>query len=201
MTADAQCVRCGSALAPPGIPTLFQTAVRTVPRVIGPLLGLHWLVFAFGAMVVAVVVPEVIRRRKAAEAVDNLQRIYDAEIRYFNRSSEESVAEFVSVNATPSYPPSATGYPASPSAWTRDPGWRALGFSIRGPHHYQYRVEASNPHSVGPLNAYNMPEPRFTVTAIGDLDGDGVLSTFSCSGYLFRGEFNRGQPTVVNPYE
>ncbi|MDB4929004.1 MAG: hypothetical protein JWM10_1488 [Myxococcaceae bacterium] len=197
LTADGQCVRCGLTLTPTAAPTPFRKGVRTVPRVIGPRLGLPWAFFAIGAMLASGVVPEIIRRRRAAEAVANLQRIYDAELAYYNRSSELSVGQFVSASATPAGAPTATRYPANPSAWRRDPGWRALGFSLGARHYYQYRVTTDG---VG-IGAYGGRGAGFTITAIGDLDGDGVRSTFSREGFLFRGEFNAAAPVIINESE
>lgn len=47
--------------------------------------------------------------------------------------------------------------------------WVALGFSMADPHAYHYAVEWSE----------SADSCRFTVQAFGDLDGDGVYSTFT----------------------
>jgi hypothetical protein len=137
----------------------------------------------------ATVAPHLYRRHLTSEAEANLQRIYDGEVRYFNCSSENSGPQFVSAKATLSTAPTMGVYPADPSAWTRDPGWRAIGFTISAPNRYQYRVETTD------------PAHGFTATAIGDLDGDGVHSTFSRRAYLMAGEIEGSQFEVFNPFE
>ncbi|MDP3215889.1 MAG: hypothetical protein Q8S73_17415 [Deltaproteobacteria bacterium] len=95
----------------------------------------------------------------------------------------------MSATPTPSAAPTAGGYPAAPSAWARDPAWRALGFVISGPHRYQYRVEATD------------PGRGYTATAIGDLDGDGIFSTFSHHPQFIDGEIQRPVTQIVNQFE
>lgn len=185
----------------PGPTSSTEFVKKTATRASGWSVGLHFGVLAALALSVAPLGQRYTMGVKQSEATATIERIYRAEMRYFDWSSEHSVAEFVGARATPASVPTAISYPANPSAWRHDPGWSALGFSISGPHYYQYRVEATNPHSSGPLNGYNQPEPSFTVTAIGDLDGDGVLSTFSRVGYFFRGEFNRSQLVRVHELE
>lgn len=59
------------------------------------------------------------------------------------------------------------------------PTWRALNFKIDSPHRYQYE--------------YVSDGKSFTARAIGDLDCDGVLSTFERVGLIDRdGNINDG---------
>ncbi len=53
------------------------------------------------------------------------------------------------------------------------PGWQALDFAMPYPHYYSYELQVD--------------EQSFTVTAHGDLDCDGVYSTFSWSGRVVDG--------------
>lgn len=176
-------------------PPSLQKSVKAVPRVIGPLLGLPWWVFVFVApAVVGLIMASVfrIKRDRTFEVSGNLVRIYQGEISYFNRGMvEEGVGHFLSAGATPSRAPTATGYPSHPAAWTSDPRWNALGFAIDGPHRYQYRVTTSG----SGLSA------GFTVTAIGDVDGDGVFSTFSRSARRSGGEIVGSPIEVTNELE
>ncbi|MDB4927751.1 MAG: hypothetical protein JWM10_235 [Myxococcaceae bacterium] len=184
---DAPCARCATAQ---GAAVIGAPSQVVAPRAIDPLFGGHWVVVALAAAgSLATVAPGLYRRHLTSEAEANLQRIFDAEVRYFNWSSENSVAQFVSARPTPLTVPTTGGYLAAPSAWTRDPGWRALGFTISGPHRYQYRVETTE------------PMRGFTATAIGDLDGDGVLSTFSRSAFLTAGQIEGSLVEVVNQDE
>lgn len=67
------------------------------------------------------------------------------------------------------------------SQWRGAPGtaggtWEALNFSIETPHYYRYSYTvANNPNTTDGSN-------NFTATAIGDLDCDGITSTFTLSG-------------------
>lgn len=54
-----------------------------------------------------------------------------------------------------------------PTQW-QDPTWIGLTFAVDDPHYYQYEFESSG--------------VEFTARAIGDLDCDGTLSTFSMIG-------------------
>ncbi len=77
-------------------------------------------------------------------------------------------------------------------AWDT-PTWQALAFAIDDPHWYSYQYDSSGVGS----NA------MFTARAVGDLDGDGVLSTFERSGGLYNGVDVRGSEGVWmnNPTE
>lgn len=59
-----------------------------------------------------------------------------------------------------------------PARWDQ-PGWRALGFSIDGPHHFSYQVA---PNGAGLL-----------LTAIGDQDCDGVRASYQVAVTLEAG--------------
>ena len=62
-------------------------------------------------------------------------------------------------------------YVPAPNTW-KSSVWRALDFELLGPHRYAYEVEMSG--EGAPLG--------FTARAVGDLDCDGVLSTFEQRG-------------------
>jgi hypothetical protein len=170
---------------------------RAARGTIGPAPGVHWgasvgvTIATVLAAVVAVAVAAFIRhtrRTQTSEACGNLARIYQGEISYYNESTEErGSAAFVRAGPTPARAPSATKYPADPSAWSRDPGWSALRFTIDEPHRYQYRVDAT--------------DRGFVVTVIGDLDGDGTFSTFSRSAALNAGEIQGTSIQITNELE
>jgi len=54
-----------------------------------------------------------------------------------------------------------------PAAW-QNPTWQALNFSISEPHYYRYQFVSEG--------------TAFTARALGDLDNDGIFSTFELTG-------------------
>lgn len=120
-------------------------------------------------------------RAHTSEATMNLRRLFDGSITYFyaeRRGPDGAVlpAGFPpSTELTPPTPACVGGQPVAhmpdPTLWAA-PGWQALGFSIEEPFYYQYQYLAEG----------EGPSARFTVRAIGDLDCDGVLSTFERIG-------------------
>ncbi len=115
------------------------------------------------------------RRSIGTEAVTNLAMLARMAVTY---ATAERVAP-TGVMAPPSFPASAPMTPARvpgarpvtdpPETWTH-PSWVALGFSVSDPHYYSYEFISDG--------------SSFTVRAYGDLDGDGVLSTFERTGHL-----------------
>src|SRR5262249_26358492 len=108
---------------------------------------------------------------RLAEPVDGLKRM------------GESAAALAEADQAPTrtFPPSAPLTPAEVprgvraddprGAWDH-PTWRALGFGFDHPHAFSFAFETAT----GPS------ESRFRATAHGDLDGDGVTSTFEIEG-------------------
>ncbi len=121
-------------------------------------------------------VDEFVRRSRTREATWMIATLYQRETWYFNQTGR-----FVAAPPTPRSDPTASGYPANAAAWS-GANWRDFGFYIESAHFYQYRLDADS--------------RGFTVTAIGDLDGDGVFSTFrrGCS-LVGNGEI---QGTLIN---
>jgi len=161
--------------------------------VIGLLLLIPGAICTLGVLS-AVAIPSYtryIKRSKTSEATGNIARIYAAECTYFQMASERGTPQFLSANPSPASPPSATRYAPNPALWTSDTGWTALGFGIDGPHYYQYRVVAT-----GTGNS-----ATFTVTAMGDLDGDGIFSTFSRSASVNNGEIVGAPLEITNELE
>ena len=83
--------------------------------------------------------------------------------------------------------PSASKYPASVTLWMNSSSWNALGFVIDRPHYYQYATEGT--------------ASGVTARAVGDIDGDTVLSTFERSGVMNSGEIQGTRLRVVNELE
>jgi type IV pilus assembly protein PilA len=92
----------------------------------------------------------------------------------------------------------ATKYQSTSADWNADAagnsGFSCLHFTIDEPQYYMYAYTAS-----GTSN----PGDSFTATANGDLNGDGVLSTFSLTGAINTGYVINIAPNmlVVNPDE
>ncbi len=193
-----QCAQCGSALQPPGQPYAGPPYMGPPPGkpfplalVLGLALGIPAAVCVLG-MMAAIAIPSFtryVKRSKTVEATSNIAAIYQAEIAYYNRTSERGNGQFLAVDPTPAELPSASRYPASTSPWLSNGNWVALGFSIPTPHYYQYRVTTSN------------GGQTFTVTAVGDLDGDGRHSFFSRSATAFNGEIQGTPIEITNELE
>ena len=142
--------------------------------------------FAIGGSVIAVAVPAFVRNlsaSKLSEPVEGLDRLTRAAVSY----AEGRPQDF-------SFPPSAPMTPASvprarreadtPEAWEHLT-WKSLHFRVDHPHAFafEFRSDVDAAHTA-----------RFTASAHGDLDGDGVLSTFEV-----RGERLPGQPARALP--
>ena len=142
-------------------------------------------VSAVGVMA-AVAVPafmKYIRRSKTAEASMNVRQLFDASASY----AMEHCKDAKSCAKVARFPPSAPLTPPrsacengksvalQPAPGTFDhPTWKALGFSVDTPSYFQYEYVSSG---TGANSA-------FTARAIGDLDCDGVFSTFERTGRL-----------------
>ncbi len=73
---------------------------------------------------------------------------------------------------TPSVPPRGRKEPDAPGTWDH-PTWQVLGFRAAAegvPHAYSFALDSAG--------------DSFTARARGDLDGDGILSTFEIRGTL-----------------
>jgi type IV pilus assembly protein PilA len=106
-------------------------------------------------------------------------------------------------SATKSVPASAASirgmkYQSAPGDWTVDApdgGFACLRFMMDMPQYYQYSYARSGKGSA--------PGDSFTGTANGDLNGDGVLSTFQIRGAIAAGGTLNVAPTLIetNPDE
>jgi len=134
------------------------------------------MVVAILALLAAAAMPvfgRYIRRSKATEAVMSLRRIYNGAVSYFSADHADSGGELVEhtfpVSTAPTPDLSTLGATrVITRVWDGHPTWDALGFSISDPHFYAYQYDSS-----GVDNS-----ARFTASAFGDLDGDGLYGTF-----------------------
>lgn len=124
-----------------------------------------------------------VRHGKTAEAGESVTRLATSAAEYYNKSdgTQPVGAAVEAVHAMRHFPPSSRipvpedplsvrgrRYQSNGMDWAASP-WRDLGFSIVQSQCYQYAFESSG----AGLAA------KAQVTAHGDLDGDGVRSTYS----------------------
>jgi hypothetical protein len=146
------------------------------------------LVFALAGAVLAVTVPVFIRNLNASrmtEALDGLEHISMRASTLADAVPQQN-AYPASCALTPATVPRATLVTDPPNTWNH-PTWRLLGFSIETPHAYSFQFDSQN----GPAVS------RFTVEAHGDLDGDGVVSTFRTGGSVQPGQAPRREALEV----
>src|SRR5262249_39345623 len=140
-----------------------------------------------GGSVLAVFVPAFVRNlsaSKLSEPIDGLDRIVTASIAYAEAKSQEI-----------SFPPSAPLTPAQvprgvraldpPEAWEHLT-WKSLHFEFTEPHAFAFQYDSTFEPATNVMH--------FTAAAHGDLDGDGLLSTFEVAG-----ERTPGSPPRVLP--
>ena len=124
-----------------------------------------------------------VRHGKTAEAIESVNRLANGAADFYNRSdaTQPTGASPQAVHAMRHFPPSARvpvpedplavrgkRYQSNGADWSGSP-WKDLGFSIVQPQCYQYSYEASGAGS----------SAKASITAQGDLDGDGSRSTYS----------------------
>ncbi|MBL4686506.1 MAG: prepilin-type cleavage/methylation domain-containing protein [Nannocystaceae bacterium] len=136
-------------------------------------------------IVAAIAVPaftKYMRRAKTSEARVKLATMFDAISAHYmehgrcpeGETGQAGVTPPLSVNCNDSEArrcSSAAGmYPAT--AWTDNPVWSEIGFKIDGEHFFHYNLRWTQ----------TADSCQFTAQAFGDLDDDGVFSTFERAG-------------------
>ena len=146
------------------------------------------VIFAIGGSLLAVAVPAFVRELRAsrfAEPVDGLQRIGTAAVVYATaRAAKDAFPP--SAPLTPTSPPRGVREVDPPGAWDH-PTWKALSFRATPegvPHAFAFGFDATA----------GATRSSFVAHAHGDLDGDGVRSTFE-----LRGHAQDGEPVVIDP--
>jgi hypothetical protein len=128
--------------------------------------------------VAATMIPTFLRNVHASrlsEPVLGLKRIAaHATLRAAGLPPESAYPE--SAPFTPTVTPRAELLLDPPGTWDA-PTWRALDFAFDAPHAYSFSFESADSDS----------HSAFIARARGDLDGDGVTSSFSISGSVDRG--------------
>lgn len=137
------------------------------------------LLFAIGGSLCAVTIPAFLKNLHASrmsEALDGLEQIA-VRANVLSDSAPLTAAFPAPAPLTPASVPRASLVVDPPHTWDH-PTWRLLGFAIETPHAYSFQFDSQNGPDIS----------RFTAEAHGDLDGDGVLSTFKTGGSLQPGQ-------------
>ena len=127
------------------------------------------------------------QRSLTTEATMNVRRLFDSSVSYYDTDHVTADGTILlpqfpaSVPRTPASVPCGTTVWPDQSHWTAQT-WEALNFAVSDPHRYSYQYESQGI-GVG---------ATFTAYAFGDLDCDGVLSTFLRTGEVTAGNEIRG---------
>jgi hypothetical protein len=137
--------------------------------------------------VLAVAVPTFVKQLHASrlsEPLDGLARLGQRALVLADAKPIKSAFP-PSVGLTPAEVPAGHSVEDPEGTWD-DPTWRALDFRMDRAHYYAFAFESDNKTQVA----------HFTARALGDLDGDGLFSTFKLEG-----EMRAGETPVVFPLE
>ena len=127
------------------------------------------------------------RRAQTTEATMNVRRLFDGAVVYYDSDHVTAIGDILppqfpaSAPLTPPVIPCGQAAQPDPSAWDH-PTWEALHFRVGDPHIYSYQFDSTGLR-VG---------AQFTASAFGDLDCDGVISTFVRVGTVMPGNEIRG---------
>lgn len=122
------------------------------------------------------------RRSKTSEATMNVRRMFDGAVAFYSSEQIGPDGSLLPRRFPQTTAPSPDrrfcddgddGFAADPSVW-RQPGWQELNFAIDGGHRFQYQF----------ISKGSGRTAEFTARALGDLDCDGVLSTFERVGFV-----------------
>jgi hypothetical protein len=139
--------------------------------VLVPMLGI-------GAAIAIPAMMKYARRSKTTEATTNVTKLVSAATLYREAHAKDG-ARFAFPATTPWTPQNGCcGQPSDRCAPVSDafkhPTWKALSFSLDDPHYYQYRFTSTG----------KGPKAHFIVEARGDLDCDGIYSSFKREGSI-----------------
>jgi hypothetical protein len=138
--------------------------------------------FALLGSLAAVAVPVFLREVHASrlvEPVDGLERLGASAVAYAT-VHPVALAFPPSAPMTPSTPPRGRCEPSASDTWLA-PTWRALDFQAAppgAPHCFAFAFDS----------ALSPSRSTFRAHAHGDLDGDGILSTFEVTGHAIDGD-------------
>lgn len=144
-------------------------------------------IFGVAGSVLAVAVPSFIRNlsaSKLSEPIDGLDRIVTNAVAYAEVHAQE-ISFPPSAPLTPAEVPRGVRAPDPPEAWEHLT-WKCLDFGFTEPHAFAFQFQSELEEATQTM--------RFTATAHGDLDGDGLLSTFEVKGERAPGQAPRVLP-------
>lgn len=144
------------------------------------------MAFAVGGSLLAVTVPSFLRNLHASrmsEPIEALERLSARALMLADAAAPRAAFPETCPLTPASVPRSSVVDP--PGTWNH-PTWRLLAFSFDTPHAYAFQFNAQN----------GAEASHFSVEAHGDLDGDGVVSTFRVAG-----ESRQGRPPSRGPLE
>jgi len=159
------------------------------------------------SMLAAYGVRKYIANAKTAEARNALGRIANAAVLAYEHEnmgspvlppgSSTALTRALCKGASKTVPPSATSiagrkYQSTPEDWTVDSGgnsgFACLRFTIDSPQYFMYGYAAAGT---------SLPGDTFSAVANGDLNGDGVLSTFQLTGVINTGYVINVAPNML----
>lgn len=121
---------------------------------------------------------------KLTEPIDGLDRLVTNAVAYA-RARPQPISFPPSAPLTPAEVPRGEAAEDPPNAWEHLT-WKSLDFRFEASHSFAFKFDSALDPNTGVM--------RFVATAHGDLDGDGVISTFEV-----RGERVPGQEARVLP--
>ncbi len=149
---------------------------------------------AVGGSLLAVALPSFIRNlsfSKLSEPIDGLDTIVTNAIAY-SHNRPQAISFPPSAPLTPAQVPRGEAVEDAPNVW-RHLTWLSLKFGFFDfthnrpvPHRFAFKFDSALDPQTGTM--------RFVATAHGDLDGDGVLSTFEVRGERLPGRRTRVLP-------
>jgi hypothetical protein len=142
---------------------------------------------AIGGSLLAVAVPSFLRNlsfSRLSEPVDGLDRLVSNAIAY-SEGRPQALSFPPSAPLTPAEVPRGVAATDPPETWEHLT-WRSLGFSFEAPHRFAFQFDSAFDPQTDAM--------RFVATAHGDLDGDGVVSTFEVRGERLPGQAARALP-------
>ena len=142
------------------------------------------IVVAIIGILAAVAIPafmKYIRRSKTSEATMNLRKLFDSSASYFSREHASRTGKIPERQfPDPNQLTPTTGFCSDNPAekfvpmktYWESRTWQALNFALADPHYYKYQYASSGTDSAS----------KFTARAIGDLNCNGIFSTFERIG-------------------
>jgi hypothetical protein len=145
------------------------------------------LAFAIGGSVLAVFLPPFVRNLHASRLTEPLDALHRLSARAAALADAAPVLQAYPGPAplTPAQVPRGELVVDPPGTWAH-PTWRLLDFSMDAPHAFSFDFNSAN----------SAERSTFSATARGDLDGDGVQSTFQIGGAV-----RPGSPPETFPLE